>query len=298
MNIKLFNNEVNKAIAILHDASYKQTCDKQDKDTFGILKLLKAREENIDFEIGLAERICGDNGNYPYRSSYFLTRFFVDLGFSYTHDGSTRRFWVREVLLQLNIEDIALVVKHGLFSRKAFKDNNLRTESNKLAPDEEFLDMAVIDFQDFIEESLRANETIDLNQLLKLNVNIELIFDRKASTDDKDLNKLIEESKKRFLKQGDKHIALEKLWDAFERIKTYYEEDKKKSVKKLISVISVDLETDIFESEFNILTRIGNEYRIRHHETSKKAINSDMQINYLFFRMLSLIDLCINKIEE
>jgi hypothetical protein len=52
----------------------------------------------------IAEMICGDMPFqfFPYRSSSYLTRFFVDLDLDYVHDGSTRRVWVREVLDELN----------------------------------------------------------------------------------------------------------------------------------------------------------------------------------------------------
>ena len=52
----------------------------------------------------LAEMICGDAPftYFPYRSSSYLSRFFQDLDLDYTHDGSTRRHWVRSVLDELN----------------------------------------------------------------------------------------------------------------------------------------------------------------------------------------------------
>lgn len=52
----------------------------------------------------LSEMICGDSPFtfFPYRSSSYLTRFFVDLDFDYVHDGSTRRHWVNDALKELN----------------------------------------------------------------------------------------------------------------------------------------------------------------------------------------------------
>lgn len=53
----------------------------------------------------LAKMICGDapyNGVFPYRSSSYLTRFFEEINLPYTHDGSTRFWWVRSVLIELN----------------------------------------------------------------------------------------------------------------------------------------------------------------------------------------------------
>lgn len=52
----------------------------------------------------IAKMICGDEPfNYmPYRSSSLLTGFFEALNLDYVHDGSTRYWWVRSVLEELN----------------------------------------------------------------------------------------------------------------------------------------------------------------------------------------------------
>lgn len=53
----------------------------------------------------IAKMICGDapyNGIFPYRSSSYLTRFFEEIDLPYAHDGSTRSWWVRSVLIELN----------------------------------------------------------------------------------------------------------------------------------------------------------------------------------------------------
>ena len=116
---------------------------------------------------------------------------------------------------------------------------------------------------------------------------------------DKELNLLIEDSKKRFL-SNDKQIGLEKLWDAFERLKTYYESNKQISGSKIVDRISESFDKDLIDKEFKTLTTIGNDYRIRHHETNRKEL-SNKHINYFYFRMLSLIDLYLmyyNEIDE
>lgn len=48
----------------------------------------------------IAEMICGDNieGYFHYLSGPKLTRFFKDAGTDFIHDGSTRRYWVADVL--------------------------------------------------------------------------------------------------------------------------------------------------------------------------------------------------------
>jgi len=48
----------------------------------------------------------------------------------------------------------------------------------------------------------------------------------------------------------------------------------------------------LWNVEWATLTNIGNGYRIRHHESGKKELTLEHR-NYFFFRMLSLIDLCL-----
>lgn len=60
----------------------------------------------------LADFICGDdNKRFPtYRSSSYLTRFFHSIDINATHDGSTRKWWVLEVLKQLDPQQIERVI--------------------------------------------------------------------------------------------------------------------------------------------------------------------------------------------
>ena len=94
--------------------------------------------------------------------------------------------------------------------------------------------------------------------------------------------------------------AVEKLWDVLERLKTYYtDRDKKKSVEKIVSDMSGGqgaFET-LFNAEFKALTDIGNNFRIRHHETNRTDITDIRYYDYFFNRCLSLIALAIQYLE-
>jgi hypothetical protein len=67
---------------------------------------------DTDILVSLADFICGDEKDrFPsYRSSSSLTRFFQNLNIDVTHDGSTRKVWVLEVLNQLQPADIEKVI--------------------------------------------------------------------------------------------------------------------------------------------------------------------------------------------
>jgi hypothetical protein len=60
----------------------------------------------------LAEFICGDDEEKCpiYRSSSYLTKYFQDIGLNYTHDGSTRKWWVLDVLNSLKGPDLQKVI--------------------------------------------------------------------------------------------------------------------------------------------------------------------------------------------
>jgi hypothetical protein len=90
--------------------------------------------------------------------------------------------------------------------------------------------------------------------------------------------------------------SVEKIWDALERLKTYYTSlDKKASVTKVVNDMSngqADFIT-LFNSDFKALTDIGNNFRIRHHETNKVDITDNRHYDYFFNRCFSLIALAI-----
>ncbi len=282
-------HEFKIAETILRDTVFKYL-NKKTKEDIEAIKILKAREENIDFEHDLALIVCGDNEKFPYKSSSKLTDFFQNLGYNFIHKDETRKIWVKERLEELNVKEIHKLISTGIFRKKYFinytKENQL--DFNK------FLEDAKIEFNEFIKSSITANEAFDLSSVLDMNVNIELLFDKKADTEDVELNKLIEEGRERFLR-NDKQVALEKIWDAFERIKTHYANEglnKKQSAIKLVDSLSEKFNKIFIDSEFKELTNIGNGYRIRHHEVGKKELTLEHR-NYFFFRMLSLIDLCL-----
>lgn len=94
--------------------------------------------------------------------------------------------------------------------------------------------------------------------------------------------------------------SVEKLWDAFERLKTYYTHlDKKGSVEQIINSISGGKQEYIklFNDEFKQLTDIGNDYRIRHHETNKIDIEDTRYYDYLFNRCFSLVALTVQYLD-
>ncbi len=99
---------------------------------------------------------------------------------------------------------------------------------------------------------------------------------------------------------SDKQLAVEKIWDALERLKTYYSGlDKKKSSEKIINDMSNqnDKYIELFTDEFLKLTKIGNDFRIRHHETNKIDIIDNNYYDYFFHRCYALINLALKYLK-
>lgn len=94
--------------------------------------------------------------------------------------------------------------------------------------------------------------------------------------------------------------AVEKIWDALERLKSFHTTlDKKASATKIINDIS-NGQTEfisLFNDEFLSLTKIGNNFRIRHHETDKAEITDIRHYDYLFNRCLALISTAIKYLQ-
>ena len=102
-------------------------------------------------------------------------------------------------------------------------------------------------------------------------------------------------------KESEIELATQKLWDAFERIKTYDKRlHKNKSAENLVLLMSKENANykEILDNEFRNLTSIGNDFRIRHHETFKNDIIYKEHYDYLFHRCLALLRLATKAIRE
>ena len=159
-----------------------------------------------------------------------------------------------------------------------------------------------------------SDYTAQMNMIFKLNsVPYKLEQGRIVSTleiaiDPKILAKIPEKGLKELLSEADayyrsenKQIAVEKIWDAFERLKTYYSPtlNKAQSADKIIDNMSNSEPNykELYEAEFKALTSIGNSFRIRHHETTKVDITDNRQYDYFYKRCLALVSVAILYLE-
>src|SRR6185436_10959217 len=89
--------------------------------------------------------------------------------------------------------------------------------------------------------------------------------------------------------------SLEKLWDAWERLKTLEPgRDKRESAGRLLDRASGEPALRArLEHEARELTEIGNTFMIRHTEVDKVPVVASAHIDYLFQRMFSMIRLLL-----
>lgn len=93
---------------------------------------------------------------------------------------------------------------------------------------------------------------------------------------------------------GARQRAAEKLWDAWERLKTLDDADKKRGSTAMLDRAAQEPAFRAhLETEANTLTKLGNDFQIRHFETSKTAIADPAQLDYLFHRLFALIQLVL-----
>ena len=119
-------------------------------------------------------------------------------------------------------------------------------------------------------------------------------------TGDTELNEMLEVACLKIMSPNDRERreSLEKLWDAWERIKTLDVNDKKTGVSALLDTAAGSPESHfrlVLESEAMALTDIGNEFQIRHSETDQERLGSAYHVDYLWYRMFSFIHLILRQ---
>jgi hypothetical protein len=116
-------------------------------------------------------------------------------------------------------------------------------------------------------------------------------------TGDGPLDDMLEDARGKFLNRDVKvrRESLERLWDAWERLKTLEQgKDKKAKVKALLDHVSKEPTLrQVVEDEANALTGIGNNFMIRHTEVGKVAVATSRDVDYFFQRLFSLIHLLL-----
>ncbi|UUX95385.1 AbiJ-NTD4 domain-containing protein [Aquabacterium sp. J223] len=119
------------------------------------------------------------------------------------------------------------------------------------------------------------------------------------NTGDRTLDNMLDECRAKFSDPDPlvRREALERLWDAWERLKSLADpSNKKRSVKIILdAVTSVPALRERLEKETTELNSIGNSHLIRHSEIGQVPVIDVDQVDYLFHRLFSMIQLMLRK---
>jgi hypothetical protein len=119
------------------------------------------------------------------------------------------------------------------------------------------------------------------------------------NTGDRMLDNMLDECRSKFSDRNPlvRREALERLWDAWERLKSLADpSDKKRSVKTILdTVTSVPSLRERLETEATELNSIGNSHLLRHSEIRQVPVIDVDQVDYLFHRLFAMIQLMLRK---
>ena len=118
-------------------------------------------------------------------------------------------------------------------------------------------------------------------------------------TGDRILDNMLEESRTKFTDRNPllRREGLERLWDAWERLKSLADpEDKKKSISIILDATANEATLrQRLEDEAKELTNIGNSHLIRHTELKQIPVIDVDHVDYLFHRLFAMIQLLLRK---
>ena len=119
------------------------------------------------------------------------------------------------------------------------------------------------------------------------------------NTGDRTLDNMLDECRAKFSDRNPlvRREALERLWDAWERLKSLADpRDKKRSITIILDATATEplLRTRL-EAEAQELNSIGNSHLIRHSEVSQVPVIDVDHVDYLFHRLFAMIQLMLNK---
>lgn len=117
-------------------------------------------------------------------------------------------------------------------------------------------------------------------------------------TGDRTLDVMLEESRTKFSDPDPlvRREALERLCDAWERIKSLGDTNKAESVQLILDrSASEPAFREVLEREARALTQIGNSHFLRHHERNQTPVIDVDHVDYLYHRLFAMVELVIRR---
>lgn len=117
-------------------------------------------------------------------------------------------------------------------------------------------------------------------------------------TGERTLDNFLEECRAKFSNRDPlvRREALERLCDAWERLKTLPSPSKPDSMRRMLDAVTQDEPMrSRLEAEAKELTEIANAHLLRHSELKQAAVTDVDQVDYLFHRLFAMIHLLLKK---
>jgi hypothetical protein len=140
----------------------------------------------------------------------------------------------------------------------------------------------------------------DVRRLTEVRVVPPVLFEAMGAlppSGDHTLDTLLKEASTKFRDPApqSRADAVQKLWDAWERLKSLdVEGNKRMSVAKLLDTAAPERTfRALLETEARALTEAGNTFHIRHFEADKVALDDPEHGDYLFHRLFALMHLLL-----
>jgi hypothetical protein len=119
------------------------------------------------------------------------------------------------------------------------------------------------------------------------------------ATGDAELDRLLNTARSKFSRPGldDRRDGLEKLVDAWERIKSLEEpNDKRRSTELILNRSATNPRfRTLLEDQARIITNAGNDFMIRHAEVNKVPLDMSEQVDFLFQLVFALAYLTLRS---
>jgi hypothetical protein len=132
----------------------------------------------------------------------------------------------------------------------------------------------------------------------------EAMASRFFATGDAELDEMLETARRKFFDPDEtvRREGLEKLWDAFERIKTIGPGANKRvqadaMIDRMAGAQSPKFREQV-QAEERTLREIGNSLQIRHSETTQERLTRSEHVDYLFHRTFAFLQLAMRTTQN
>ena len=127
----------------------------------------------------------------------------------------------------------------------------------------------------------------------------EALSGLRPNSGDRELDKLIEDGRRLVASRrtAERLTGIQSLWSALERLKTIDvpgQNNKRVSAEALLSYIRSEPVRNVVREDLNAVTKLGNQFRVRHHETHIAELPVDA-FDYFIGRVVTVLQVLLDQ---